>query len=269
MSNSFKILIHNAMSMIQHRAHSFQVSPVMSSGMAIALVLGASYPILAQQRPAPDFTGTGQPVGTRPTGTRGGCPITELDMIPLVPQSENGGWTTEVTPTVWVYVPYEFNPDYSASFVIKNAEGRTLYRESVDTLPEQPGIVELAFPSTVTLPMTPVDMENPEFYTWQFNIDCDPMGGRPERATAVIRRVDIDMTTHPGIQSAVPQQMSHAYADHKVWYDALTVLGDARMASPDNPDLRALWQQLLLYPSVGLEAIATEPLAECCMLLEE
>ncbi len=236
--------------------------------LAMAITLVSSGTLYAQTSSSPDFSGTGRQSGPS-GGSRGNCPNDRLTMIPLVPVTEEGGWTTEEQPTVWVYVNSEFDLSDRATFVVKNTDGQIIYTHWLSEMPSQNGIYQFAFPGNVALPPTSLETDNQEAYTWEFNVSCDVEGGDIAVARGSIRRVEIDLTTGLEDEPQTPLLMSNIYADNQVWYDALTTLGEARMLSPDDSNLAVAWQQLLSYPMVGLEAIATEPLLDCCSLPAE
>jgi hypothetical protein len=237
--------------------------------LAMAIALVSSGTLYAQSSSPPDFSGTGRQSSTGGGGSRGNCPDDKLTMTPLVPVTEEGGWTTAEQPTVWVYVNSEFDLSDRATFVVKDAEGRIIYTHWLSHMPYQTGIYQFAFPDSVTLPLTALEGENQDAYTWEFNVSCDAGGGDIAIARGSVRRVEIDLMTVSGNEPLASLPMSNAYVDHRIWYDALTTLGEARMSSPDDPDFAMAWQQLLSYPTVGLEAIATEPLVDCCTLPAE
>lgn len=231
--------------------------------VAIACISGFLTPAHASD---PRFGGDGIPHQTRGGASRGDdCPETVLPITPILPAVAQGGWTTEVNPTVWVYVPFSMTSEYEVKFELKDSQNQTLYQTWLSDLSTGPGVLQFSVPATVSLPETPVNIAEPDPLLWRVSVFCDPMGGRPDTASGVIRRVDRAIATP---ESDSPLMLSEAYVQNGIWYDALTVLGDARLENPDDPDLEAAWQTLLSYDTVGLEAIATEPLLDCCTLSE-
>lgn len=230
---------------------------------AIVFTVLSLSPALATE---PVFNGDGQPSRSNGGGSRGDeCPETELSVLPLLPAESQGGWSTESNPTVWVYIPFGLTPDYELNFTIRDSQGQTVHQVWLDSLSTEPGVLRFAVPAMITLPETSVDMAEPEVWIWSVSVFCDPAGGRPEVARGGIRRVDAAVTV-PETRS--PLAISEAYVESGIWYDALTTLGNARLENPDDPELEAAWQTLLSYSTVGLEAIAIEPLVDCCALPE-
>ena len=66
------------------------------------------------------------------------------------------------------------------------------------------------------------------------------------------------------LKNATPRQRVTLYATNGFWHDALTTLAELRSANPGDATLSRDWVSLL--HSVGLDAIATEPIIECCTL---
>ncbi|MEM9216578.1 MAG: DUF928 domain-containing protein [Cyanobacteria bacterium P01_F01_bin.150] len=264
----------------------------------LSMGLGASVlanPITNTTRNEPDFSGTGRPPERRGRQSRGddACPNPEQAMTPLVPQGEGGGWTTMVNPTVWVHVPFALSDRYRAKLIVKafhvNEEGEEEETRVVGerfNLPttDKAGVYQFTLPlndeqfSSIP-PLATTDAAPIPGYRWTLEIFCNPDGGKPVVAEGIIRRVDIDPSANPAWQDDSPESISDAYAQNRIWYDALTVLGEAIHSEADSESnagveagaerYQAAWQELLSYSTVGLEAIAHEPLINCCTLLNE
>ena len=252
-----------------------------------AIVLSSlPFKAIANTNP-PDFSGTGQPMESTGRGSRGDrnddCPNADMDIVPLLPIRENGGWTTTAVPKVWVYLPFGFSQHYDAKLIVNTltidekgdvTRGDVIGREWLNIQPSQPGVHQFSLPLTeYPLPASPLPTNATRSsnilgtYSWTLEIFCNASSGEladPAIVRGTIRRVDADITSHANGQLSPPDSLSHTYADHHIWYDALTVLGEARVADPSNDDYKAAWQELLMYSTVGLEAIANQPLANCC-----
>lgn len=297
--------IHSAPSTLKIMRRLFGLT---LSALMMPSVLGFSLPALASDEAShrvgtphndsvlsstihnePDFSGTGRPPERGAGHSRGDdvCPNPDQTMVPLVPQGEGGGWTTTATPTVWVYVPFALSDTYRAKLVVKSfrfnekgeVEDTTVARERF-TLPttHEPGIYQFALPLAddpfSAIPTNSINSEEPlPGYRWTLEIFCNPDGGRPILAEGIIRRVDmapsVEPSEDPAWQLNDPEQISAVYAQNRIWYDALTVLGEALHRESDNEQYKAAWQRLLSYSTVGLEAIAHQPLGNCCTLLND
>jgi hypothetical protein len=52
------------------------------------------------------------------------------------------------------------------------------------------------------------------------------------------------------------------FANHGIWYDALTTLAELHLANPNDRSIGASWHSLM--QSVGLAEMADQPLLDCC-----
>ncbi|MGQ4650246.1 DUF928 domain-containing protein [Lyngbya aestuarii] len=219
-----------------------------------------------------DFRDTGRPPEGQSdsAASRGDC---DFELTPLVPVNEQGGWTTQPNPTLWVQVPVELSSVKSVLVMVQDESGTLVYRTRLKDLDAPAGIVRLPLPDTVQLPVSNSDVEAESgYFRWMVAMYCDDAGDRPAYITGSIRRVAIEAPselTLEGKSSQEIRELSEVYVDNRIWYDALTVLGNARLAAPDDPVLLEAWHTLLDNSTVGLEAIADEPLVNCCTLPEE
>lgn len=223
---------------------------------AIALALSSLLPP-AQTGWTQDFSGTGRS-GKRVGGaSRGDCPNTLKPLTPLIPKSaENGGWTVQSHPTFWVYIPYPLTPEKSVKFTLQDDQGKNLYQAKLTKLESNPGLVSIPL-STDKAP----SLEVGKSYQWFFEVQCDEVSDRPAYVSSWITRVAVAPALAQQLQRVSPQQQSTLYANHKLWYDALTTLGEALRSQPDDKQLKTRWRTLLRLPSVGLEPLISEPLA--------
>lgn len=217
-----------------------------------------------------DFSGTGRPTNGKSAGSRGSC---NFDLTPLVPVDERGGWTTQANPTLWLQVPMELSSINSILVMVQDESGSTVYRTEQKNLDASAGIIHLPLPETVQLPVSNPDSEDKSgSFNWMVAIYCDDSGDRPAYIEGSIRRVAIETPSELNLEGKSPQEiieLSNLYAQNRIWYDALTVLGNARLAAPNDQALLEAWQKLLGYSTVGLEAVVNEPLVECCTLPQQ
>ena len=214
----------------------------------------------------PDFRGTGRPGNHGSGASRSNCPVAENApaFTLLVPEeAQYGGYTTKANPSVWAYVPYMLGADSSITFSLEDGSGTIIYTTFYD-LNHEPGILKLDLPSSVNL-------EIGRSYKWYLMIHCND----PERrdvadwASGWIERVAdpvIDDMSDLNQLSLVEQ--SNAYANQLIWYDALNILAEGRLASPNNRQIREAWTNLLSLPSVRLDAFSTQAIRNCCILSE-
>lgn len=203
--------------------------------------------------PTPTRTGTlsrtaGGAQRTAATCVNMGTPLTVLA------PTNNVGTTVSGNPSLFWYVPK--TQAKSAEFVVVDEEGNDVYLTTLG-LSGTPGVVKLTLPDTVTLAPG-------KAYTWQFALICDPNNRRQDEfVRGNLERTELSAEQKAKLaQSTTPIQKAELYANASVWQDALSILAQLRQEKPNDSAVTAAWQDLL--KSVQLEAIATEPLVECC-----
>lgn len=206
-----------------------------------------------------DFSKTGGSRSTTSTTSRGGCPNPPKPLTALLPTSTGGGWTVAAHPTIWVYVPYTLNAEATVEFVLRDEQQQAIYQTKIPGNRIASGIVSLPLPSNQMAPL-----EVGKTYTWHFMVSCDKVVDRPVFVSGWVKRVAPDAALQQPPKS--PQARSTLYANQLLWYDALTIVGEALRQQPGDKLLRDRWQSLLQLPSVGLDAIVTESVTPCCTL---
>lgn len=169
------------------------------------------------------------------------------------------GLTTVEHPTFWFYVPYRAQDIHSARFVLRTADNQLVYQTSV-SLPNKPGVISLTLPTTVSLEVT-------KGYHWYFNIYCAQ--GKPPTAIVHggVQRRAITPALASQLAQATPQKRAEIYFANGIWYDAVTALGELYYRNSANMQLAQNWFDVLHF--VGLDAIASEPIASCCDLMQQ
>ncbi|MDX2244548.1 MAG: DUF928 domain-containing protein [Leptolyngbyaceae cyanobacterium bins.302] len=206
-----------------------------------------------------DFSKTGRSKKTTSTTSRGGCPHTPKPLTALLPTTTGGGWTVKAHPTLWVYIPYSLTSDATIEFVLRDDQNREVYQTKRSGDGIVPGIIGLPLPSDKMAPL-----EIGKTYTWDFMVSCDKVIDRPAFVSGEVKRVAPDASLKQLTKS--PQERSTLYANNLLWYDALTIVGEALRQKPGNKLLVDRWKSLLQLPSVGLDAIATESITPCCTI---
>lgn len=170
----------------------------------------------------------------------------KLSLTALVP-GNHSGLTWSARPTLWVYVPQTS----ARQIVLSIREGNRFHTQRFAPLTGQSGIIGIQ--ATEDSP----PLEVGKTYQWAIVLVC---GERPSPndpvVTALIRR---QQSTEPlNTQNAL--QRASRYSEQGIWYDALTTLAEAKRSQPNNAELDKTWTSFLTQPSVGLGAIAAEPL---------
>lgn len=170
----------------------------------------------------------------------------EPSLTALVP-SDHRGLTRSARPTFWVYVPQTS----ARQIVLSIKQGNQHHSQRFVPITGQSGVIGIQ----VTENAPPLEVG--KTYQWAIVLVC---GDRPSPndpvVTALIRREQ--STASSNSQNAL--QQASRYGEQGVWYDALTTLAEAKRSQPNNADIAKTWTSFLTQPSVGLGAIATEPL---------
>ena len=257
----------------------------LTTAIALALVTYSSYLPRLQAQPAPSPVAVirfippppppsadrGAPSGRRQGGaSRGQCPAGELPLTALVPATQKSldsksgnsglntvefvwGLTTAAHPTLWFYLPYAIAPELPIEFVLQDEQDNDIYHTTLTTS-TPPGIFHLQLPTTAT-PLAVGKM-----YHWYLIVNCDP--DAPPMVEGWVQREAVNPALASQLQQATPRQQAALYAQHGIWYDALTALAELRRTEPQAITPKNDWASLL--QSVGLEAIANEPIQPCC-----
>lgn len=175
--------------------------------------------------------------------------------IALVPGT-NFGLTTSERPSFWFYVPYADNRTLQAEFWLQDKELMDVYQETF-TLKNTPGIVKITLPETVS----PLVVE--DFYRWHFSVICNPTDRLYyDFVSGGVERISISSDLEKQLEGKNPRERIAVYAQQGLWFDALTTLGELRLANSQDKILAQDWADLL--EQVGLEEIDSKPLVDCC-----
>ena len=188
--------------------------------------------------------------GTR----RGGCADAQKPLTALIPES-NLWVTTAAYPSFFFYVPQSANSQV-VEFVLRDENDNQVYEENM-SLSGQAGIVSVSLPQSRSLP--PLAMN--QNYHWYFSIVCDPQNRSNDLVVeGWIQRVEITATLARELEGATQSEQVALYLNAGIWHDAMATLAQMRRTSSNDLVVVADWTKLL--HSVGLDAIATEPLTD-------
>ncbi len=205
-------------------------------------------------------SGGGKPPTTRGAGSRSNrlCaqdartvsdPSATAPVLTALVPGDQFGLTWAERPTFWVYLPQT-----SARQIVLSIKTEDSRPHSQRFLPinGESGIIE------IPLDKSAPSLEIGKSYRWAIVLVC---GDRPSPndpfVTAWVRRVipSKPFSNQPSALDRVVQ-----YGAQGVWYDAVTTLATMRRSQPTDPTLTEIWTEFLLQPTVGLGAIANEPL---------
>lgn len=185
---------------------------------------------------------------------QGSC-LSGKKLIALVPENELGLTTAEY-PVIFFYLPP--TSAKTLKFTLEDqSNGKT--HETKVTTPRAAGIVSFSLSTFKDLP----PLEIGKTYRWDLSIICDSQN---KSASALVygsvQRIELDPFLASELKRAAPRDRVSLYAVNGIWYDTLRSLDQARQSSPNDSSLADEWADLL--KSVGLDAIAREPLVQCC-----
>lgn len=177
----------------------------------------------------------------------------EEAIAPLVPNTKLG-LTVAERPNFFAYIPETTAKE--AAFSLQDEEQNLVYQTRI-SLPSKAGIVRISIPEEVEA------LEVGKDYRWFVEVLCTGEDFDPDNplADGWVRRTE----KNPMLQSKLEQASTNleramAYAEAGIWHETASMLVEARQLQPeDSNDWELHWQELLT--SVGLEAIATQPLA--------
>ncbi|NET35663.1 MAG: DUF928 domain-containing protein [Cyanothece sp. SIO1E1] len=226
---------------------------VLASVLSPALILTYS---LGFQAPAyslefPPTGGRGAPGRTIGGGIRGdSCIDTKGTPLTALMPGDQVAKTVTPHPTFFWYVPE--TTAKQAEFFISDESGNKVYQGTI-LLAETPGVLKMQ------LPETSLDLETNQNYYWEFAIICDPLDRtRDAYVQGMIQRTELNLDLQTRLGEADLLERAQLYAKEQIWQDTLTIA--AQLWRPN----RYIWVGLL--NSVGLDAIAQEPLVDCCQV---
>lgn len=204
--------------------------------------------------------------GSRGEGASRGCTAGSLPLMALVPEqtlsatsgvapiTQVWGLTSTAHPRFWFAIPYASAQVSAIEFVLQNDQDQTVYRTPIP-VPAAPGIIAVSLPTTVS------GLEPNQPYHWFFKVRavCEPnQTATLDYVEGWIQRTSLDPELRDRLTQSTPHQQAVLYAEHGIWYDALTTLADLKLAQPDDRAIAQDWTDLL--KAVGLENLADQPL---------
>ncbi len=193
-------------------------------------------------------------------GGKSDCPVAELPLTALVPKTDQSveGQTIAARPTFWFYVPYTSADKFSAQFSLQDKQGREIYTIT-RTLPQSSGIMSIRMPPTAP----PLQVN--QSYRWTLQLPCSTP------AVSVwgwVQRVETPAAIRSKLSTLSSPQKAALFAENGFWFDALTEVGLARRANPQDAAIANAWVSLLTQAKLDLapqnqaklEEIARQPI---------
>ena len=203
----------------------------------------------------PSASSIGAPARTAGGGQRSpDCVNQDNPSLTVLAPTNNVGTTISSNPTLFWYVPT--TKAKSAQFSVLDSQDNEVYQTTL-ALTGVPGVVKLSLPHTVSLEPGKIYRS---LLMLQCNLDDHSMdtyveGNLERKELSVVDKAKLDQATQP-------LQKAEVYAGASIWQETVSTLAQLRHDRPSDPKVIAAWQELL--KSVNLDAIANEPLVECC-----
>ncbi|NJM44991.1 MAG: DUF928 domain-containing protein [Alkalinema sp. RU_4_3] len=221
---------------------SILILTLLLGGQGIAPVLAAPAakpkvrPRIRWQPPIPP--NLGDPGGRgQGGGSRGDCEEYYEGASAVLPPSQ-WGLTTLEYPTVWLNLPKGIKAQVPVEFVLKDAQGKVLFKEIADATQTPAGINP--FPLPTRAPALQVNQQ----YSWSIAIYCDAaVPDKPVVIRGAIGRSALSSLAKTRLaQSLDAIDRATIYAEQGFWYDALTMLG---MEQRSSGEAAIVWEDLL------------------------
>lgn len=172
-------------------------------------------------------------------------------VMPLMPAT-NYGQTIASHPTFYLYLPKT-----SASQVflsVRDKEENEIYQGFLPAIATG-GIVGFQLPAEAPA------LETGKTYKWSMAIVCGRLlRADSPRISGWIQRVEADATTSGQLSQEPSLEGASLYGAKGLWYETIGTLAELRRQQPEDATIAENWENLL--SSVGLEAIATEPVGQ-------
>lgn len=206
----------------------------------------------------------GAPSSTAGGASRGACLLDNKaagskNLTSLMPPTKLG-LTWAERPSFFVYVPQ--SSARTAGFLLLSDDDTEIVYETTIVLPSQAGVLRFDLPADAP----PIQVGKQ--YHWFMTTLCDTTTGLSGSPTVEgwLERSTPDAALRKTMQKTLLSDRPALYAEAGIWYETLATLADLQRQAPQNSKFRKDWQALL--QSVGLEAIATEPLLDCCRVTQ-
>jgi len=202
--------------------------------------------------------------GTRTTSSS--TQTVQLPLTALVPES-TVSITTAAYPTLLFNLPVSARSQ-NVEFVLYNSADELLYHSAFNVV-GQSGIISVDLSSVEASAAGMMPLEVDETYRWYFSLVAE------DRAQDIsvdgwIQTVALDdwaqqQAVEPEVleqlQAAMPLEQSRLlYQDAALWSDAALILHELRQISPEDAEVNAAWEKLLL--AVGLGELREVPVAK-------
>lgn len=196
----------------------------------------------------------GPPVSAGGSSRGSSCITGNKSITPLIPGNKLG-LTLAQRPTLFWSIPS--SSAKTADLVLLNDADKKIFYETTLKLPNKTGII------SYTLPPNSPPLEIGKSYRWYLTLVCDlPDFSTNPTVDGWVERIQPESSLSRALAKADARKLPSIYAEAGIWHEALASLVQLRRREPKNPTYFVNWRQFL--QSVQLNAIASEPLLDCC-----
>ncbi|MDY7014358.1 MAG: DUF928 domain-containing protein [Cyanobacteriota bacterium] len=186
------------------------------------------------------------PVDSTPRRSQGSgrCyPLNLLETALLIPSKEVAGQTVSGHPSFFLYLPESVPVPIEVTLSLPGGFD-PIYQARIES--PVAGILK------IELPADRPELSGEEIYLWAVSFICNEK--RPSANPfyfSWIERVPMTPELEAALAAATTERdRARAYAQAGAWYDALATLYEAQQDNPDDPELQADWNAMLV--EVGL-----------------
>jgi hypothetical protein len=182
------------------------------------------------------------------------CLAANQRLVAIVPKS-NIVLTTSGNPSLFFYVPQTSAPQIQ--MVVQDQDNNQKFVKQTYTPSGKGGIV--------SIPLTATTLEVGKEYHWFFSVICNPKERSMDKVVnGSIKRINPEPQLLTKLKDATPKERVNIYAASGIWGDSLANLAQLLSSSPNDPDLKADWKELLTAEGVNLDkesaGLVNEPL---------
>jgi hypothetical protein len=197
--------------------------------------------------PPPKPPSTGTPKGNSTPGTTRPAVACKQTNKPLTALNANNGsdFTVSANPSFWFYIPYTQGDIKHANFLLLDGqESKTIYETEIK-LAAKSGLIKITLPAN--------SLQANQNYRWYLMVNC--RASRSDEPDAVVdgwiqrKMLDTDL-------QANKSQKFIFYTTNNIWYDAINHVAEQHFKYSDNPEIQAVWNNLL--KALGKEWVAQE-----------
>lgn len=210
--------------------------------------------LISQAFKPPKRKGPPVSAGGSTRSTSSTCIRDKQKITPLLPLNKLG-LTLAERPRLFWYLPQ--TSVKTAKFLLLADTDQTVIHETTFTLPNRPGIF------SYTLPESAPPLKIGKTYHWYLTMVCDPedFSANP-KVEGWVERIQPESSLSEQLATADKRKLAYLYAEAGIWHEALTAIAQLHYGEPRNWRYQLSWRQFLT--SVDLNAIAAEPLLDCC-----